>query len=76
MCVAKPVKIITIKNNLATVDLGDSNTTIVDISLLDANVGDYLIVNTGFGIRIVDEEEAQETIELWNRMQEFYKDET
>ena len=76
MCVAMPVKILTINGNLATVDLGGSNTTIVDISLLEASVGDYLIVNTGFGIRIMDEQEAQETIELWKRMQEFYKNET
>ena len=75
MCVAVPVRILKINDTRATVDLGNSKTTIVDISLLEAKIGDYLIVNTGFGIRVVDEEEAQETIEIWHKMQEIYKDE-
>jgi hydrogenase expression/formation protein HypC len=74
MCVALPVKIIKIEANYATVDLGDSQTSIVDTSLVNAKPGDYIIVNNGFALRVIDEEEARETIHLWNKMQETYQD--
>ena len=76
MCIAIPVRIIKIKDHIATVDIGDSNTTKVDVSLVEAKHGDYLIVNTGFGIRVVDEKEAHETIKIWNKMQETLSNET
>lgn len=76
MCVALPVKIVEIHGNLATVDIGDSQTSIVDVSIVDANLGDYLIVNTGYAIRIVDREEAQETIRIWEQLKEVYNDES
>ena len=34
-------------------------------------VGDYILVHAGFGIQIVDEQEAQETLELVNTMTEL-----
>ena len=36
-----------------------------------AQVGDYILVHAGFGIQIVDEQEAQETLELVNTMAEL-----
>ena len=36
------------------------------ISMVDANVGDWAVVHAGFAIQIMDEEDAQETIRLWN----------
>ena len=65
MCITVPVKVLSIKDNMATVDMGDGRTTLVDISIVDAKVGDYLVTNTNFAIRIVDEEEALETLKLW-----------
>ncbi|MHA2028930.1 MAG: HypC/HybG/HupF family hydrogenase formation chaperone [Candidatus Kariarchaeaceae archaeon] len=72
MCVALPVKIVKINDHLATVDIGDSQTSIVDVSIVDANPGDYIIVNAGYAIRVVDKEEAQETIKIWEQLKEVY----
>jgi len=39
-------------------------------------VGDYVLIHTGFAIGVVDEEEAQETLRLFEELAEFYPDET
>lgn len=70
MCLAIPLKIISIDDTQAVVDLGDDKTTIVDVAMVEAKVGDYVIVNTGFAVRVMDEEEAMETIELLKKYQE------
>lgn len=70
MCLAIPLKIISIDDTQAVVDLGDDKPTIVDVAMVEAKVGDYVIVNTGFAVRVMDEEEAMETIELLKKYQE------
>lgn len=70
MCLAIPLKIISIDDTQAVVDLGDDKTTIVDVAMVEAKVGDYVIVNTGFAVRVMDEEDAMETIELLKKYQE------
>ena len=35
---------------------------------------DYILVHAGFGIQIVDEQEAQETLELVNAMTELIEE--
>ena len=42
-----------------------------DLLVPTAQVGDYILVHAGFGIQIVDEQEAQETLELVNTMTEL-----
>ena len=39
-----------------------------------AQVGDYVLVHAGFGIQIVDEQEAQETLDLVNAMTELVEE--
>jgi hydrogenase expression/formation protein HypC len=41
----------------------------------EAQVGDYVLVHTGFAIGVIDEEEAQETLKLLEELAEFYTDE-
>jgi hydrogenase expression/formation protein HypC len=67
MCLAIPAKIIEIDGNNAEVDFGGVFRT-VNVSLVDAKLGDYLIVHAGFAIEVMDEEEANETINLWKEM--------
>ena len=40
----------------------------ISLQLVEAEVGDYVIVHAGFAIQVMNEKEAQETIEL---LQEF-----
>jgi hydrogenase expression/formation protein HypC len=68
MCIAIPNKILTITENMAQVEFGDGEVTDVDISLVDVKVGDYILVQNGFAIEMLTEEEALETLKLWRTM--------
>ena len=70
VCLAIPGKIIKIddKDNLATIDYGDGTKRIINISLVDVKTGDYVLVHAGFAIEILDENEAQKTLELFREI--------
>ncbi len=70
VCLAIPGKIIKIddKDNLATIDYGDGTKRIINISLVDVKTGDYVLVHAGFAIEILDEDEAQKTLELFREI--------
>jgi len=36
--------------------------------MVEASVGEWAVVHAGFAIEIMDEEEAQETLKLWNEV--------
>ncbi len=65
MCLAIPAKITEMnEGNLATVDiLGVTRTISVDFTP-DAEAGSYVLVHAGVAIQVVDEQYANETIEL------------
>jgi hydrogenase expression/formation protein HypC len=67
MCLAIPAKIIEKKGNKAIVDYGGVKREI-DISLVNANKGDYVIVHAGFAIQIIDEKEASETVKIFEEI--------
>jgi hydrogenase expression/formation protein HypC len=69
MCVAYPGRVIEIRGEFAKVDFGAG--TIRDnilISLVDAKIGDYVLVHAGYAIQVVDENEARKMIEMWEEM--------
>ena len=70
MCLAIPGKVIDIdsKTNHATVDYGDGTKRKVNVSLVDAKVGKYVLVHAGFAIEVLDKKEAQETLNLFREM--------
>jgi len=70
MCLAMPAKILSIEGDEAEVDFGGAVKR-TNISMVDAKVGEYVIIHAGFAIQKVDEEEAKETLQLWN---EFLED--
>jgi len=66
MCLGYPGKIVEIRGDYAKIDFGGG--VIKDniiISLVDAKVGDYVIVHAGYAIQVLDEDEALKTIETW-----------
>lgn len=65
MCLAIPGKIVKIEGNMGDVDFGGA-TRKANLSMVDAQVGDWVVVHAGFAIQQMDEEDAQETIKLWN----------
>lgn len=76
MCLAVPGKIESIESGLrATVDmLGVKREASLRLVPM-AQVGDYILVHAGFGIQVIDPEEAAETIELFRQMPDLAEDE-
>lgn len=73
MCLAVPAKVLEIGGENAKVDFGDGVTREVNVALVEARVGDYVIVHAGFAIEVLDEEEAKETLRLWSELLAQYK---
>ena len=70
MCLAIPGKIIEIDENKehATIDYGDGTKRKANVTLVDAKIGDYVLVHAGFAIEVLNEKEAQETLNLFREM--------
>ena len=68
MCLAIPAKVLEKHGDNAKVDFGEGTTREVNISLVDVNVGEYVIVHAGFAIEVLDESEAKETLRLWDEL--------
>ncbi len=68
MCLAVPVLIQKIEGSCAVVELGGVTRTISLMLTPEAEVGDYVLVHTGYAIGIVDEEEAKNTLRLLEEM--------
>ena len=65
MCLAIPAMVTALHDeNMGTVNLGGVERE-VSLALVDAAVGDYVIVHVGIAISTVDEEEAKRTLELF-----------
>jgi len=69
MCLAVPARVLEVKGNLAKVDFGGV-TREVNITLVDARVGDYVLVHAGYAIQILDEKTAEETLMIWREILE------
>ena len=72
MCLAIPAQVSEIgEDNLATVDImGVTRQVSLDLTPA-AKVGDYVLVHAGFDIEIVDEQFAQETLDLIRQFPEL-----
>ena len=71
MCLAIPAKIIQIKGNLAKVDFGEGILREVNIMLVEAKVGEYVLVHAGYAIQVIDQKAAEETLNLWNEILKY-----
>jgi hydrogenase expression/formation protein HypC len=71
MCLAIPTLIKSIDGAQAEVEIGGVSRTISVALTPEAQVGDYVIVHTGFAISVLDQEEAQETLKLFDELAAF-----
>lgn len=67
MCVAVPGKVLEIKDNVARVDFF-GNVVQVNVSLVDASPGDYVLTHAGVAIEKLDPERARELVELFEEL--------
>ncbi|MDY6877220.1 MAG: HypC/HybG/HupF family hydrogenase formation chaperone [Chloroflexota bacterium] len=72
MCLAIPTLITSIEGTTARAQVGGVERTISLALTPEAQVGDYVLIHTGFAIGVLDEEEAQETLQLLGELAEFY----
>ena len=68
MCLGIPAKVIQLYETnglkMAKVDFGGVIKEVCMEYLPDVKLGDYTIIHVGFGLSILDEQEAVETLEL------------
>ena len=57
-----------VEGGKAQVDFGEGVLRDVNVTLVDAKVGDYVLVHAGYAIQMVDEEDALETLALWKEI--------
>jgi len=70
MCVAVPAKIININDKNAEIN-SMGVIKIIDISLVpEVKPGDFVIVHAGFAIQVIDKDEAEKVLELFDAYSE------
>lgn len=72
MCLAIPGKIIEIDGITAKVDFS-GNILNVELALVTAEIGDYVLVHAGVAIAVLAEDEALETINLYAEVEDCLK---
>lgn len=68
MCLAIPAKVLEVQGDVARVDFGQGVAREVNVMLVDAHVGEYVLVHAGYAIQIVDQEAAEESLRLWREI--------
>lgn len=70
LCLAIPAKILEVKGNVAKVDFGQGVAREVNVMLVDAKVGEYVLVHAGYAIEKMDQKAAEESLETWRQVLE------
>lgn len=74
MCLSFPGKVVAVKDDFASVDYGpDGVRESIDISLVDAKLGSYVLVQGGFAIRVLPKGEAEEALAAWRMIREEFQ---
>ncbi len=75
MCLTFPGKVVAITGESASVDYGpDGVRDNVNVSLVDARIGNYVLVQGGFAIRLLSNREAEEALDAWKVIRELQGD--
>ncbi|MEW6533488.1 MAG: HypC/HybG/HupF family hydrogenase formation chaperone [Thermodesulfobacteriota bacterium] len=71
MCLAVPMKLVEITGDgVGRVDAGGVTTPVSLMMIPDAKVGDYLIIHAGFGIEVLNAEEAEIRLDIFRELAE------
>lgn len=66
MCLAIPVKLISVEGNTGWVEIGGTRRKVSLVLLPEVKVGDYVLIHAGFAISKVEEKEVKELFALLN----------
>jgi hydrogenase expression/formation protein HypC len=64
MCLAVPVKIVSIDGDEAETEIAGVRRRVSIALTPEAKLGDYVLLHTGYAIGVIDEAEAEETLKL------------
>jgi hydrogenase expression/formation protein HypC len=64
MCLAVPVKIVSIDGDAAETEIAGVRRRVSIALTPEAKIGDYVLLHTGYAIGVVDKAEAEETLKL------------
>ncbi len=68
MCVAIPGKVIEITDTIGKVDF-QGNVVKVNLGIVDAQIGDYVLVHAGCAIEVMKQDAAQELLDLFEELE-------
>jgi hydrogenase expression/formation protein HypC len=68
MCLAVPVRVVSIEGNEAEVEISGVKRRVSIVLTPEARVGDYVLLHTGYAINVINEAEAQETLNILEEM--------
>jgi len=71
MCLAIPAKVLKVQGDIAKVDFGQGIVQDVNVMLVEARVGEYVLVHAGYAIHVIDREAAEETLRLWEEILKY-----
>ncbi|MHA1863636.1 MAG: HypC/HybG/HupF family hydrogenase formation chaperone [Candidatus Thorarchaeota archaeon] len=71
MCLAVPALVQSIDGDYAQVDFGGASKKVCVTLLPELEVGEYVIIHTGYAIEKMKPEEAKKTLELFEQMAEM-----
>ena len=75
MCLAIPGKVLEISGFKANVDYGGLIKA-VNVTLVDVDIGQYVLVHAGYAIQVMDKAEAEVTLQLWDELLSMDQDGT
>jgi hydrogenase expression/formation protein HypC len=70
LCLAIPAKVLEVKGNVARVDFGQGVAREVNVMLVDAKAGEYVLVHAGYAIEKLNHKAAEESLKTWQEILE------
>jgi hydrogenase expression/formation protein HypC len=70
LCLAIPAKVLEVNGDVAKVDFGQGVAREVNVMLVDAKVGEYVLVHAGYAIEKLDQKAAEESLNTWREILE------
>ncbi len=76
MCLSIPARVESIEGDIARCSVGEAfyNASLTMLDLSEIAVGDYVLLHTGFALQKISEDEALETLKLFEEFEEFNKE--
>lgn len=71
MCLAVPAMVKTIDGTKAEVEIDGVSRNISTYLTPEVAIGDYVLLHAGFSIKVIDQDEAEETLNIFRSLNEI-----